>query len=259
MKVMIRRMTAVMAAAFFVAACGEADDGAQVEVSGDVDGSEQVDAGDGDDAEVDAENASAIVRELETEPLLNADGSLREEIDRTNIAAIDYIYPRVESFAELVEESQSIVLAQATGRQQSDDSPLVLTYQDFDVHETIKGDDLTAITLSHNSGLEAYEDQVFLLQGQEDPHYLEGRKYLLFLSRTSEDQETWGTYGPGIGRYIVEDGHITGTFLDEMVAQVGADPPKFENARDNPDKYDPLDLVGMSVDEVADQIASEGS
>lgn len=201
---------------------------------------------DNDSGAGDSDDDSLTVSELDSEPLIDSSGSLRDVVSYVNSTFPSY--DRHPSLENLVETADVIAVAQAGERYEHDDDP-IMTRQDFATIDVWMGEaeaDLSVVSLGGVAP--DPEGRLFLQEPDQEPQFRSDGRYLLFLRESSMSDEYYLVVGPAAGRYLVEDETITATYLADVQAEDvddldAADAPTFES------------LVGQTLSDVEGEVA----
>lgn len=184
---------------------------------------------------------------LETAPLLDSSGALRDEIVMVDGPTPDYIMSHVDSLEEMVELADAVVVARTSAREQFWSEPSdvprasrVRTRQSFEIVQVIAGDVEDTVDVIFMGG--AVGDR--LVEPDGEPQYRAERDYLLFLHETPSGVDGYWTVGPAAGRYLLDQGRIVASYEADRHGdwRVGS--------------YDDLfaDMLGRDLDDLAEEI-----
>lgn len=184
---------------------------------------------------------------LADQPVLQADGTLIDEISSVIPMTPGDRDGPPDTFGELVERSDAIVVARVADRtQETGGSVFISTRQSFEDETVIAGTLENSLDVLFADGV---RDESVLEEESRSPQFRHGREYLLFLRETNSDVDGYWTLGPGEGRYLVEDGTVVAGYAADL-----QDPSSREDAEAR-DVYevDGEPIIGQDVADLFDE------
>ena len=243
MSATIRSAVAVASAMALLSGCGTTGDGVPIDGTPDS----------ASDDTPDSTSAESLPP-IEVSSVRDESGLLRPDIELVTESVADYDFDPVRTFDELALHSDAVVVAVATQRRQWIDFDLPFTEQTFEVAEVLSGETDETISVYLTGGVADRDGVTALVESVENPQFVEGEQYLLFLVRTLDADEggvdEWWTYGPGIGRYRIEQGVVThGYDADRLHEEAhGESRSSFDEGLQD------LGIVGRTLSDLRDEI-----